>query len=213
MFHYAEIKELAAFFHFFQTHQTFCKQFCIHQFDFAVSISVNDGFEIHHIQDLCLQVDTRSDFCQVHTIFFQLEYTSFCDVHNFLFVLQSDIAVECDLFNVFQEFFLFTFLSDNYFTIFNFYFQTAGCESTAEEYFVCVLSDVDEAAATSDSRTESGNVDVTMTVTFSQTQVAQIQTAAIIEVELITLIQQSVCVVSRTESDAASGNAANSAAF
>lgn len=126
MFHYAEIKELAAFFHFFQTHQTFCKQFCIHQFDFAVSISVNDGFEIHHIQDLCLQVDTRSDFCQVHTIFFQLEYASFCDVHNFLFVLQSDIAVECDLFNVFQEFFLFTFLSDNYFTIFNFYFQTAG---------------------------------------------------------------------------------------
>ncbi len=52
-----------------------------------------------------------------------------------------------------------------------------------------------------------------MRVTFSQTQIAQIQTAAIIEVELIALIQQCVCVVSRTESDAACGYTTNSAAF
>ena len=117
--------ERLAQFHFFQTHQIGCEQRCRHQFDFAVFVSVNDRSEFHLIQNLCLQIDTRSDFCQVQAVFFQNEYTSFCDVHYLLTTFVSDVAVECDLFNRFNEFFLFTFLSNYNFAVFNFYFQTA----------------------------------------------------------------------------------------
>ena len=142
-----------------------------------------------------------------------MEYASFCDICNILLVFQSNVTVECNLFYCIQEFFLFTFLCDYNLAVLNFNFQTACCKCTAEEYLRCILRDVDETAAASDTGTKSGNIDVTLCVTFCKAKVALIQTAAIIEVELIALVNQSVSIVSGAKTDAASGYAANCTAL
>ena len=130
-----------------------------------------------------------------------------------LFMFPGIVAAEGNVADFGDEFLDFPFLRDVQFAIFDFFAEFPCREGAAEDDVLRILGDVDEAAAASDTRTEFGYVDVAVFVTFSQAQAGQVQTAAIVEVELGSLVHISFGIDRSTEADAAEGNAADSPGF
>ena len=57
-----------------------------------------------HIDDLCLDIDTRGNLCQLDAVLSEFEYSTFCDIENRLADFICVFTAEGDLFYGIQEF-------------------------------------------------------------------------------------------------------------
>ena len=196
------------FFHLFQTHGFIFKEEGRHDFDF-----VDDRREAHLVEDVFLEVDARGDFGQVDTVFFHFEYGTFCDVEDMLFMFTGIVAAEGDVTDFGNEFLDFPFLQDVQFTVFDFFAEFPCRKGPAEDDVLRILGDVDEAAAAGNARTEFGYVDIAFFIAFGQAQAGQVQAAAIVEVELCSLVHVGFGIDRSPEADAAERYAADGPGF
>ncbi len=92
-------------------------------------------------------------------------------------------------------------------------FQVAGGEGAGEHHLSRVLADVDETARAGDARTEFRDVEIAVPVDLGQPQHRDVQATAIVEIELVGLIDDGLDVGGGAEIQPAGGNAAHHARF
>ena len=92
-------------------------------------------------------------------------------------------------------------------------FQAACGKGAAEEYLFGILRDVDKSAASGNPGAELGNIDVSEAVGLRQPQKSIIDTAAIVKVKLIGLIQDCLRIDRTAEFRAALRHAPHGAGF
>src|SRR5262249_58863703 len=89
--------------------------------------------------------------------------------------------------------------------------EPRGREGAAEHDFAGVLTDVKEAADADDLAAEAADIDVAPRIDFSEGQKGNVQPAAIVEIELVGLIDDGVVVLGRAGIDARERRAADEA--
>src|SRR3954447_22911749 len=77
--------------------------------------------------------------------------------------------------------------------------QPAGREGAGEHHLAGILADVDEPARAGEPAPELADVDVPVCIRLRQTEARQIEPAAIIEIELLVLMDHSPGVEGRAE--------------
>src|SRR4029453_18447718 len=111
-------------------------------------------------------------------------------VEHGLLVARRERAAERDLLNRLDELALPPLGRDAHAAVVDHDLQAAGGEAAGEYQLARVLADVDEAAGAGQSRTEAADVDVAEAVYFGHAQAGQVEPAAVVEVELLVLVQQ-----------------------
>lgn len=101
-------------------------------------------------------------------------------------------STEGNLADLIDEFLDSPFMGDDQFAVPDFFAQALGRKGAAEDDFMRILGDVDEAAAAGDAVFELADVDVAFGVTFCHAQESHIQAAAIVKVELIRMVDDSI---------------------
>ena len=89
--------------------------------------------------------------------------------------------------------------------------QPAGREGAGEHQLARVLADVDEAAGAGQARAEAADVDVAEPVDLGHAEAGQVEPAAVVEVELLVLVQQRLRVDRGAEVEPALRHAADHA--
>ena len=184
----------------------------VHQRDHTVFV-FNDRHELHLVQNIPLEVDAGGNFCEVKAVGFQVEDAALGDVGHLLAVLHRHIAAEGHLLHLTEELFAPSLPVDMDGAVLDADLQSIGGEGPAEEDLPGVLGDIDKAAAAGDLGTEAADVDVAVLVALGQSQIGLVQSAAVIEVELIALVQDGVGVGGGAELGSALRDAAHRAAL
>jgi hypothetical protein len=87
----------------------------------------------------------------------------------------------------------------------------AGAEAADEDDLARALADVDEAAGAGEAGPEPGNIDVALGVGLSQAEEGDVEAAAVVEVELVGLVDDRLRVDGGAEVEAPGGHAADDA--
>ena len=98
----------------FQTHQLISENSFIHK----LWRTVHFRSESHMVDDLCLDIDARGNFCQIDTVFSQFKDSALCDIENRLADFICVLAAERNLFNCIQELVGFSLLVNDKFSVF-----------------------------------------------------------------------------------------------
>ncbi len=89
--------------------------------------------------------------------------------------------------------------------------KPAACERAAEDHRLRVLTDVDEAAGPDDPVAEAADIDVAFLIDLGEGQKRELKPAAIIEVELIGLVDNRLIIAARADFVSRCGRAADQA--
>src|SRR5947209_2136279 len=92
-------------------------------------------------------------------------------------------------------------------SIFDRYPQTACHESTHKDHLLGVLADVDESARASEAWPELAHVQIACLISLGEPEKRGVKSAAIIEIELIRLVDDRLRIAGRAEIQTASGDA------
>ena len=164
-------------------------------------------------EDIFFNIDARCDFDEFQAFFGQFKHAAFRDVEDVFAVAGCIGTVESDLVDSFDELLGFAFLEDLDFAVFDSDFQAASRKGAAEVNIRCLLGNIRETAAAGNVATELADVDVARCIALSQTEVSDVQTAAIVEVELIGVVDDSIGIAGRTETSTALRYATDGATF
>ena len=154
-------------------------------------------------EDIFFNIDARCDFDEFQAFFGQFKYAAFRDVEDVFAVAGCIRTVEGNLVDSFDELLSFAFLENLDFAVFDSNFQAASREGAAEVNVRRLLGNVGETAAAGNVGTELADVDVARTIALSQAEVSNVQTAAIIEVELVSMVDDGIGITGRTEAGTA----------
>ena len=104
------------------------------------------------------------------------------------------LARECHLLDLLHEFARAAFLDDSKLAVFDRDFEPAGRERAGEDDGAGVLRNVDEAAAAIEAAAELAGIDVAEAVAFGHAEAGQVETAAVVEIEHLVLVEDRVSV-------------------
>ena len=125
----------------------------------------------------------------------------------------SIFAAECNFFDCFDKF-LFTAFLNNMKSVFrNIDFQVSGSKCTAENNLFRILRNIDETAASGDTRAETADIDIAGCIALCKTKKTHIQSAAVIKIKLIRLIPVTIGINSCPEAFAVLRNTADGTGF
>ena len=167
--------------------------------------------EFHLGDDIFLQVHSWRDLSQGQAFRPHFEHGALGDIENLLAFFPGVFAGERYMADFRNHFFRFAFADDLQFAVFDRDFQSRGGQCTAENDPFGILGDVDEAARSGNPRTKFRYVDIADFVQFRHAEAGQVQTAAVIEIELAGVIDDRQRVDRATEPQSAAGNAADQA--
>ena len=91
--------------------------------------------------------------------------------------------------------------------------ETTRCEGTDEHDLLGILTDIDEAAGARQARTKFAHIQVALAVGLREPKKRCVKPPAVIEVELIGLIDNGLCVDRRSKIEASRRHTANDARF
>ena len=148
----------------------------------------------------------------MHAVFLELEHRALCDVLDDPALLCSHRAGEGDLIDLVDELMKLAFLGDGQLAVAGLDLDAVG-HGAAEDRLLGVGSDIREAAAAGDSLSKAGDIDVSDCIRLCKAEVADIQAAAVIEIELIGLIDIGLGIEGAAETEAAAGDSADRAAL
>ena len=111
-------------------------------------------------------------------------------------------SVECDLLNRFDEFVRSPFGYDLQLTTFGSGGVAIGGKRPGENKLAYILADVDEPPGAGKMRTEPADIDVAGAIDLSHAEAREVQATAIIEIDLLILMQQRLRINARTEIEA-----------
>ncbi len=142
----------------------------------------------HLADNLCLNVYAGRYLGQINASVPKFKYGPFGNIQHRLSGSVCVSAAECNLFYLFDKFFLFPFLQDFDAAVFKSDRKSACGKGTAEKYFFRILGNVDKAAASGNARAEFADVDVSGFVCLGQAEECVVYAAAVIKVELVRLV-------------------------
>ncbi len=91
--------------------------------------------------------------------------------------------------------------------------QSTRCERAHHDYRLGVLADIDESTGTRQSRAEFTDIEIAVGVGLGQAQHGNIESAAIVEIKLVGLVDHGMGIHRRAKTHATGRNAANHARF
>ena len=169
------------------------------------------GLKLHPRQDFTLDIDSGRDLDELEAVLGQLEYATFRDIENRLAALHGVVAGEGPMLDLADELRLVAVFDDTQATVLDRQLKPACRERADEHHFLGVLADVDKAAGAGEPRTEFADVQIALLVRLGEAEEGRIKAAAIIEVELIRLIDDGLRIDRGSEIESASRNAADDA--
>ena len=169
--------------------------------------------EFHLRQDVALDIDARRDFSQAQPARRQFEDAALGDVEHRLPQRGRAPAGEGDLLDLGAEFSRAPFAQDVQAAIERLDRQAARGEGAGQQQLFRVLRDIDEAARARQLRAEAADIDIARRIAFGHTEHGQVQPAAIVEIELLVLIDDGFDIRRRAEIQAAGRHAADDAGF
>src|SRR5208282_6209460 len=118
-------------------------------------------------------------------------------------------AAEGHVLDLLDEFSRRALVEDDELLVFNRHAQPAGVESADEYDLLRVLADVDETARAGELGPELADVEITARIDLGEAEEGHVKSAAVVEVELIRLIDHRLRVGSSAEVEAACRYAAD----
>src|SRR6266567_9161377 len=143
----------------------------------------------HMGEDILLEASARRDLGQRYAAVLQLEHGALGDVADVLAPLRGERGAEADLADLRHEFAEGAIAPDRETAILDGDVELAAGHGAAEDQSFGVLRDVDEAARAVPALAEAGDVDIAGFVHLREGEKGAGQPAAVVEVELIGLVQ------------------------
>ena len=147
------------------------------------------GREVHVREDVALDVDAGRHLDQLHAVRVRAEDAALGHVEHRLARLRRVGAAEGDLLDRLHELAAAAFLHDAQLAVVDLDFEAAGGERAGEHHPARVLADVDEAARAGEPRAEAAHVDVAVGVDLGHAEARHVEAAAVVEVELLVLVE------------------------
>src|SRR5450759_2337917 len=167
-----------------ETHEAGVEDARIHE----PEVARNSRPEAHTRNDVALNVESGRDLDQLQTFCANLENRALCDKKRNLPTLASHAGAIADLLQLRNELLVATFLANDSVALFPGNVEVAGCQHAAEDDASGILGDVDEPADADDPVAEAAYVDIALRVDLGERKEGQIQSSAIVEIELCRLI-------------------------
>src|SRR6516162_2223737 len=182
----------------FQTHRFGLENEWVHRPRIAY-----ERLEAHLAQDVFFDVDPRRDLDEFHPRGGSLEYAAFGYVKDRLTALGSVGATEGGLLYSLHELRRSPFIGNFEDAIGKLDLQPTRGERASEQKLPGVLRDVDKASCSSEPAAEPADIDVSIRVRLRHAEACEIEPAAVIEVELLVLLDNSFCIERRSEIESA----------
>ena len=172
---------------------------------------MHDRLERHLGEDVTVDVDAGSDFGQLQAFGGEPEYAPLGDVEHVFSLLRGVPPGEGPVADLLDELLVLSVAFDQQLALHDGQLEVARGEGAQEQHLLRVLADVDEAARAGQPRAEPGDVDVAFPVGLREPEERRVQTAAVVEVELIGHVDDRLRVGGRAERGAAGRDAADDA--
>ncbi len=143
--------------------------------------------------------------------FVRLEHAALGDIEHRLAQFGGIGPVEGNLPHLVDEFARAPFLQNPQAPVLDRHVEPAGGEGADEHQAPGVLADIDEAAAAGQLLGEAADIDIALGVAFGHAEASHVQPAAIVEVELLVLLDDGVGIDRGAEIEAAGRHAADHA--
>ena len=172
---------------------------------------VDHGLEVHEGEDVALDIDSGCDLDQLEPVLRELEHAPFGHVEHGLAAAHRDLAAEGLVLDLVHELARLAFGSNAQLPVRDLHFQPAGREGAGVHDLLGVLADVDEAARTGELRPELAHVEVAFLVRLRESEKSGVEAAAVVEVELVRLVDDGMRIDRGTEIQAARRDTADNA--
>src|SRR5699024_5210473 len=175
---------------------------------------VGDGRrERHPVDDVALDIDTRRDLGEHDALLPEFEDGPLGDEDDRLVGFERVVAAEGDLLDALDELRRSALALDGEPSVADGHRGVAGRERATEDHLRGVLGDVDEPTTARQPRAEPADVDVAVAVGLCDAEIADIESAPVVEVELLWRTHERVVVAGGPEVDTAGRRAADGARF
>ena len=149
---------------------------------------VHDGREGHAVQDVALQVDAGRHLDQLQAFGAQLEDAAFGDVEHLLVALDGLGARKAAVLHLADELACGAVAHHAQPPLLQAHIGHAGAEAAQEHHLASALADVDEAAGTREPSAELRDIDVALRIGLRQAEKGDVESAPVVEVELVGLV-------------------------
>ena len=157
-------------------------------------ITADNRLKIHPRQNFALDVDAWSNFDQRQPFRSKFKYTALRHVKHRLVALYCVVAGKRPVLDITNELVHAAIIDDAQTAVLDRNLQTASRKGADEHHLLRVLADVDEAAGARKTRSEFADVQISLPVRLGETQKCCVEPAPIIEIELVGLIDDGLCV-------------------
>ena len=157
-------------------------------------ITADNRLKIHPRQNFALDVDAWSNLDQRQPLRSKFEYTALRHVEHRLVALYCVVAGKRPVLNVTNELVHVAIIDDAQTAVLDRNLQAARRKSADEHHLLGILADVDEAAGARKTRPEFADIQIALLVRLGETQKCRVEPAAIIEIELVGLVDDGLCV-------------------
>ena len=169
-------------------------------------IAADKRSKVHPSQDIALNIDSGRDLDELEALPGQLEHAAFGDIEHRLSALHRIVAGKRPVLDLTDELCHVAFVDDTQAAVLDRDAQSTSREGTDEYNFRGILTDVDEAAGAGEPWPEFTDVQIALLVRLGKPEKGCIKATAIIEVELIGLIDDGLRVRRRPEIQSARGD-------
>src|SRR2546430_15510441 len=151
----------------------------------------HDRLEAHMRQDVLFGIDARGDLDEFQSVCGALKYAALGHIKYRLPGLGRVGAAEGDLLDPVDELRRSAFAPDTEVAIHDLDLEAACRERTCEKQFLGVLRDIDESPGACEPAPEAADIDVSVRVRLRHAEAGEVETAALVKVELLILLVHS----------------------
>ena len=169
----------------------------------------HDRLKIHPVEDVVLDVDPGRDLDQLQTLPCEPEHAALGDIENVLAVLSGIRAGKGAVLDLADELLVLAIALDQQLALDHRNLEVARCQRAAEHHLLRVLADVDEAAGAGQPRAELADVEVALSIRLRKAEEGDVKAPAVVEVELVGLVDDGLRVHRGAEVQPAGRNAAD----
>src|SRR5215471_18262537 len=162
---------------------------------------------------MTIDIDAGSYLDELQSVRGEPEHTAFRDIEHALATFACGVAREGAMFNLPDEFCHAPLAHDGKSAVLDLDLQLAGHEGPNKHHRLGALRDVDETARSRQPRTKARHVEIAAPVHLGEPQKGAVKPAAIIEVELVGLVDDGLRIDGSSKVEARSWHAADDARF
>src|SRR5450631_1580606 len=173
------------------------------------TVLADHRLEVHVRQDVPGDINAGGNLNQRQTAAHSAKHATLGDIVDWLTPVVRVLSVEGDLLDLFEELPLFSLFQDAELAFFHQHFEAGTGEGTDKHHKPRTLADVDKTARPGQAAAEPADVDVSRAITLGHTEASHVEAAAVVEVELLALVDHRIHVDAGPEVVAGGGDAAD----